>query len=490
MKRKEILSVMLALSMCMGLPQAAFAEEADVAGTITMSEDEIMNRMKGGWAGEMAGVTWGAPTEFYNFRQFFEIDPDMTIIPEDLVPEWTPETVNDAFSQDDLYVDTTFLDCLKENGPYTDWSVYGKYFGESEYRLWHANKWGRDNVRAGIEAPWSGHYLNTLHCDDIDWQIECDAIGMACLAQPEAAKELAWRIGHVMNYGDGVYGGVYVSAMYAAAFTAQSLDEILAAGMKAIPEESQFWQVQNDVLQCKEDGMSWEEAREFIVDKWENDRCPGGLYNDHFNIDAKMNSAFITIGLVYGDGDIEKSMIIAMRCGQDSDCNPASIGGILGCFYGYDAIDEKWTSAIDWDGTKFEYTDYTLSDAVAANLEAAKSIVEANGGKVENGQWTIPTSDTEGTIILEQWPMDKNPMPEFDYVVSTNGEGNTVYFDASASDDDGIKDYQWFFGDLSFESGQNVSHTYREPGAYTATCYVTDEGGNTGWQQISVLVHE
>ncbi|MCI7813073.1 MAG: ADP-ribosylglycohydrolase family protein [Lachnospiraceae bacterium] len=479
------------MSMCMALPQAAMAAEAETTQqTERFSEDEILNKMKGGWAGQMAGVTWGAPTEFYNFRKFFEIDPNMTIIPEDLVPEWTPETINDAFNQDDLYVDITFLDCLKDNGPQADWSLFGEYFGESQYRLWHANKWGCDNVRAGIQTPWSGHYSNTLHCDDIDWQIECDAVGMACLGQPEAVKELSWRLGHVMNYGDGVYGGVYVSTMYAAAFTAGSVDEIIKAGMNAIPQESQFWQVQNDVLQCKQDGMTWEETREFLAGKWENDRCPSGLYNTKFNIDAKMNSAFITIGLVYGEGDLEKSMLISMRCGQDSDCNPASVAGILGCFYGYDALDEKWTSAIDWDGTKFEYTDYTLNEAVQANMDVARTILEVNGGKVEDGQWIIPVSDYEGSMILEQWPKEMNAMPEFDYVVCNNGEGMTVHFDAKASDEDGIKDYQWFFGDLSFESGKTVSHTYREAGTYRVTCYVTDEIGNTSWQQIDVLVTE
>lgn len=66
----------------------------------------------------------------------------------------------------------------------------------------------------------------------------------------------------------------------------------------------------------------------------------------------------------------------------------------------------------------------------------------------------------------------------------------TVHFDAKASDADGIKDYQWFFGDLSFENGKTVSHTYREAGTYRVTCYVTDEIGNTSWKQIDILVTE
>jgi hypothetical protein len=66
-----------------------------------------------------------------------------------------------------------------------------------------------------------------LHADDIDWQIESDFVGPMCPGQVNASIEMAWRAGHVMNCGDGVYGGVYVAAMHAKAFTALSVDEII-----------------------------------------------------------------------------------------------------------------------------------------------------------------------------------------------------------------------------------------------------------------------
>ena len=47
----------------------------------------------------MAGVGWGAPTEFGHKGE---------IIPSDKVPEWVPKMVN-VFGQDDLYVEMTFL---------------------------------------------------------------------------------------------------------------------------------------------------------------------------------------------------------------------------------------------------------------------------------------------------------------------------------------------------------------------------------------------
>ncbi|MCA9433573.1 MAG: hypothetical protein KC940_23840, partial [Candidatus Omnitrophica bacterium] len=67
---------------------------------------EYIDKMKGAWIGQMAGVGWGAPTEFR-----FE----GRIVPEDEMPKWTPETVN-QFEQDDLYVEMTFLRTLELHG--------------------------------------------------------------------------------------------------------------------------------------------------------------------------------------------------------------------------------------------------------------------------------------------------------------------------------------------------------------------------------------
>ena len=51
-----------------------------------------------------------------------------------------------------------------------------------------------------------------------------------------------------------------------------------------------------------------------------------------FNIDAKLNGAYIAMGLLYGNRDLDQTMLISCRCGQDSDCNPSNSGGVLsGC---------------------------------------------------------------------------------------------------------------------------------------------------------------
>ena len=459
------------------------ALEEIASGPVVLTEEEILDRMKGGWLGEMAGVTWAAPTEFIARGR---------IIEESAVPIWKPSTVNTGFGQDDLYVEVPFLDCMKDHGVNASWKQLGDYFAQSQFALWHANYYGRENLRKGIEAPASGHYLYNEHCDDIDWQIEADSIGMMALAQPEIAKELSWRVGHVMNYGDGVYGGVFVATMYAAAFKAKSLDQVIDAGISAIPEESQFRQMMEDVLAEYDAGSTWQECWQMLEDKWQNDRCPEGL-NAPLNIDAKLNSAYILIGLLWGEEDFEQSMKISMMCGQDSDCNPSSVGGILGCYFGLEKIPDKWKSEMDWDNSRFAYTNYTMADCVNVNLDLAREVVKMTGGTIEDGVWTIPESTGDRALILEQWPLEENDLPEFTALTVEADEsdptGRTFIFDAEATDEDGIADYQWFFGDLTFEDGAQQTHTYREDGVYHAYCYTTDSVGNTQVKEYKVVVN-
>ncbi|HPZ82306.1 MAG TPA: hypothetical protein PL064_02660, partial [Thermogutta sp.] len=94
------------------------------------------DKMEAAWIGQMVGVGWGGPTEFRAVGR---------ILREDELPAWKPEMVN-QFNQDDLYVEMTFLRTLEEYGWEVDIRQAGIDFANSRYRLWHANRAGRDNL--------------------------------------------------------------------------------------------------------------------------------------------------------------------------------------------------------------------------------------------------------------------------------------------------------------------------------------------------------
>jgi len=419
-----------------------------------LSEAAIIDKIKGGWVGQMAGVAWGAPTEFMAQGRIFS---------ESEIPAWSAEMINNGFTQDDIYVEIPFLAAMKKYGVNATWSDFGNEFLDTSFGLCHANYFSRANLQKGIIVPDNAHYNNTSHVDDIDWQIESDFAGMVNPGQVNSAIELAWRAGHVINYGDGVYGGVFVAAMHARAFTADNVTEIIEAGRQAVPVGSKFRQVIEDVIAWKNAGKTWEENWSLLENKWGNDdRCQQGSGNT-FNIDAKFNAAYILIGLLYGNGDFEQSMRISMRCGQDSDCNPSTVGSIMGNFLGYSAIPDKWKSALIFSGTKFSNTNYTFNDAVAVNMDMARKSLLMGGGTVTGSVWYFPNQTVIIPPILEQWPASVNAKPIL--TVAVTGIGNRTFnFTAQATDSDGIKSYQWFFGDTFYANGANVTHQYARLG--------------------------
>ena len=106
-----------------------------------------------------------------------------------------------------------------------------------------------------------------------------------------------------------------------------------------------------------------------------------------------INSAYIIIGLLYGEGDFDLTLDIATRCGQDSDCNPASAGGILATMLGYSAIPEKWMANLhEVENRNFAYTEISLEKTYELSFGQALQVIEEEGGSVLDDKVVIRTS--------------------------------------------------------------------------------------------------
>ncbi len=367
-----------------------------------ISADDYLDKMKAGWIGQMAGVGWGGPTEFKWKGE---------IIPIESMPEWSPELIN-QFEQDDIYVEMTFLRTLDVYGLDVGIRQAGIDFANSRYRLWHANRAGRDNLRSGIAPPWSGHPEFNKHADDIDYQIEADYAGLISPGMPQATIELGNTFGRLMNYGDGLYGGNFVAGMYSEAFFETDIEKIVLAGLKCIPPKSQYAETIRDVLLWhRQYPNEWEKTWEEVNRKYHKNSdyrkftCtePG----DTFNIDAKLNGAYITIGLLYGDGDPDKTIIISTRCGQDSDCNPSNAAGILFTSMGASRLPEKFPGALDTE-QKFSFTDYNFPSLLEVCGKLAREAVIKAGGQIEtdkNGkeEFVIPSQEPVPGQLEQCW---------------------------------------------------------------------------------------
>lgn len=365
----------------------------------TLTKEVLQDKVKGGWAGQTIGVTYGAPYEF-KFNGTFIQDYQPIVWHDDYLKD---VMINEPGIYDDVYVDLTFVEVIERLGIDAPVDSFAMTFAKTKYHLWHANQVARYNILNGMKAPESGYWKNNPHADDLDFQIESDFTGLMSPGMPNAAAEIGDKVGHIMNYGDGWYGGIYVGAMYALAFVVDDVNFIVEKALEMIPEKSEFHQAIADVIQWhKQYPKDWHQTWFEIQKKWSSDiGCPKGVF-DPFNIDAKLNAAYVVLGLLYGEGDYGKSLEISTRAGSDADCNPAIVGGVLGTMVGYSNIPDYWKGGLtDVEDLKFMYSTMSLNDVYEVGFRHALQMVERNGGSIDGDNVNILVQKPE-TVRFEK----------------------------------------------------------------------------------------
>ena len=354
---------------------------------VTLSNTALQDKIKGGWAGQTIGVTFGGPFEF----KFLG-----TMVNDYQTIRWPDGYIKQCFDNepglyDDIYMDLSFVDVIEKYGVDAPVDSFANAFANASYPLWHANQAGRYNILQGIRPPQSGYWLQNPHADDIDFQIEADFAGLMFPGMCNAAAVLCDKVGHIMNYGDGYYGGVYVASLYCHAFVSNDIEFIVTEALKSIPAKSTYYQCINDVINWhKKYPNDWKATWFGVQKKWTQDiACTDGVFLP-FDISARVNAAYIVIGLLYGHGDFAKTMDIAIRCGQDADCNPASAAGILGTILGYDKIPAFWKKNLqEVENRNFVYTDISLNKMYALGYKHALQMIARNGGSVNGNSVSI-----------------------------------------------------------------------------------------------------
>jgi len=443
---------------------------------ITLSKTVLQDKIKGGWAGQIIGVTFGGPTEFR-----FEGTMINDYQPIPWYDGYIKNTmINNPGLYDDLYMDLTFVDILEKEGLDAPVASHAKAYAEAGYMLWHANQAGRYNILHGIKPPQSGHWLNNPHADDIDFQIESDFSGLMAPGMPNTAVRFGDPIGHIMNYGDGWYGGAYVGAMYSLAFVSGDLKYVVTEALKTIPPQSTFYQCIADVVRWHEQFPGdWKRTWFELQKKWTDEvGCPDGVFHP-FNIDAKINAAYIVLGLLYGDSDFTKTMEVTARAGQDSDCNPSSAGGIVGTILGYEKIPAYWKMGVkEAEDIDFKYTTISPNKVYALSYKHALQVIERNGGTTQGNDVLIVTQTPE-PVRLEQsfahhFPIEKRSLhTDLEKEYSANFEGIGFVLKGEANPKQGSSwDYK---GDFAFHAelyidGQKVE-TADLPVRYTLRRY-------------------
>ena len=293
----------------------------------TISKTDYLDKVHGGWIGKIAGLTLGVPLEF-----------DEPWPPTDITYfAQVPDYFSDHHSGDDAYFPLLAQTCLEKYGLHPTYSQIMKEYDERFYsgRVWGATSKAIDLYRAGIMPPKTG-FPGYNGWADLDAMIAFDPLGWICPGMMNKSAEYADYWAHIVSWGEGADGCVFIDALYSEAFFTSDINMLIQKAVEVLPVKSRFHELITDIYLWHEQNKDWRDAKSLLEKKYNNK-------DGKADISAITNTGAVLIGLLYGEKDFGKTVIIAMQCQWDSDCNAATAGGILGTVLGFSNIDPKWS---------------------------------------------------------------------------------------------------------------------------------------------------
>jgi ADP-ribosylglycohydrolase len=305
------------------------------------------SRVYAGVLGKIIGVYLGRPFEGWSYERILaELGPIEGYVHQRL---GQPLVVVD----DDLSGTFTFLRALDDYGATRDITAaqigqtWLNYLVPGRSTLW----WGGLGtstehtaylrLAAGLPAPRSGsiEVNGQVVAEQIGAQIFIDGWAMLAPGDPELAAHLAGRAGSVSHDGAAVHAAQLLAAMEALAFVESDIEALLEGGLRCIPADSLIARLANDLREWRAELPDWHTARQHLAAHYGYDRYGGGCH-------VVPNHGVVLLGLLYGEGDFGRSLMIANTSGWDTDCNSGNLGCLLGLRGGLAALE----GGVDWRG--------------------------------------------------------------------------------------------------------------------------------------------
>jgi ADP-ribosylglycohydrolase len=349
-----------------GLEEIRAARPSGGRETKTVDRAAYYDRVYGAWLGRCAGCLLGQPVEGwrsgringmmkdtgnYPVKGYFtsnvgdEIRKKYNIVDEGHVYgsnkiNWINNT-SYMPEDDDTNYTILYLKTMEEYGhDFTSDNVAQSWLMNVPFlHVCTAERVAYHNFTNLILPPLSGSYYNAYR-EWIGAQIRADFFGYASPGDPVRAAEYAWRDGRVSHVKNGIYGEMFCAAMIAWAAVSDDIAGIIARGLDEIPAKSRLAEGIAQASGWHKQGTGWEDALAKIH----------GIYDERFSHDwchVISNAMICVIALLWGKGDLEKTIGIAVSAGFDTDCNAATVGSIVGMIRGASALPEKWTKPLN-----------------------------------------------------------------------------------------------------------------------------------------------
>lgn len=283
-----------------------------------LNKTVYLDKLHACWLGKNIGGTMGAPYE--GTRHFNDIKGFAT-------------KGGEPMANDDLDLQLVWLCALEEVGAgRLDTNVLAEYW--LDWIPPHWNEYGicKTNLRLGLLPPMSGEVDNEKWKTSNGAWIRSEIWASLAPGVPDVAAKYA-TMDAMVDHGvsEGSCAEIFTASLESLSYVESDIRKLLSSALQKIPADSMTSKTVSLVIDCYDKQLSYREARDKVVE-----------FNRELGwFQAPGNLGFVTIGLLYGEGDFKKSLIYAINCGDDTDCTGATVGAILGIIGGTEAIPEE-----------------------------------------------------------------------------------------------------------------------------------------------------
>ena len=313
-----------------------------------MIQQDYLQKVYAGFLGMNVGIRLGAPVEptiwsyeriertYGNITGYVKNYKNFAADDDANGPVYFLRALDDEDTSKGLlpkHVANTWLNYAREGVGMFWWGGYGVSTEHTAYL----------NLLNGIEAPMSGskEQNGKTVSDQIGGQIFIDTWGLIAPNDPERAAHYAEMAASVSHDGEGLYGARFIAGCISIAFAEKDPKKIIEAGLKLIPSDSKYSEVTRSVMAFhKEHPEDWRKCMKHLHEHWGYDKYPGVCH-------IIPNAGVCILGLLYGEGDFNRTVEITTMCGWDTDCNAGNVGTIMGVACGLEGIKKEYLEPIN-----------------------------------------------------------------------------------------------------------------------------------------------
>lgn len=352
--------------------------------------EEYKAKVYASWIGQIIGNTYGLS---YEFQYIDEPGPDN--FPYGY--GWTLDIVrehNGAFSDDDTDIEYMYLTQMEEHGIEPTYAqLRDAWMSHVKERVWAANRQALTLMHAGHYPPVTGSRKFNSQWSQIDPQLVNEIWAFTAPGMIDYAVEKSRFAAKITNDDFGIEPTLVYAAMYSSAFFESDVTKLIEIGQDVLPQKSHFSQVIDRVRELHNQyPENWLAARKSIKEEY----YEKATHNPYawMPIDATLNGALGILALLYGEGDIQKTLDLSCALGMDADNQAATMVGLVAIITGIEGIpnellfplpDNKWDKPFNNSYkmiTRDVLTDANLTDMAERMAIQGEKIILAKGGSI------------------------------------------------------------------------------------------------------------